>query len=99
MGQIWSNQSGSVKAYVLPPVPGGLLGQSAALAVAQGSQTPGAIASQTAWNYFSQLTAIIVLIAIILLLKWIFEAKQPSVKQKFQNVDGVDESDPRVSPY
>jgi hypothetical protein len=65
MGQIYSNNSGSVKAYVLPPVPGGILGHSAALAVAQGARTPAEIASQGAWNFFASMMALIALIIVI----------------------------------
>jgi hypothetical protein len=65
MGQIYSNNSGSVKAYVLPPVPGGIVGQSAALAVAQGARTPGEIVAQGGWNLFASIMVIIVLIIVI----------------------------------
>jgi hypothetical protein len=65
MGQIYSNDSGAVKAYVLPPMPGGIVGNSAALAVAQGARTPGEIASLGAWNLFASLMVLIVLIVAI----------------------------------
>jgi hypothetical protein len=71
MGQIYSNTSGSVKAYVLPPVPGGIIGDSAALAVAQGARTPGEIASQGGWNLFASLLVLLVLIVAINLVAFV----------------------------
>lgn len=90
MGQVYSNQSGSVKGYVLPPVPGGILGQSAALAYAQGARTPSEIASQGGYNFFMQIIGILVLVGLILFFRWLYTSMQ---KANFRNEQPLEPDD------
>jgi hypothetical protein len=71
--------------YWTPPVPGGIAGQSAALAYAQGARTPGEIASQGIRNYFGQVFVVIIVVAIIIFLKFMFSTPPPPKKEKFKN--------------
>lgn len=98
MGQIYSNNTGSVKAYWTPPVPGGIVGQSAALAVAQGARTPGEIASQGGWNLFASLMVLIVIIVIINVFAYVAKPK----KEAFTERGGphpMPEHDERCAPF
>ena len=70
MGQV-----GSTGIYWTPPVPGGLLGQSAALAYARGARTPGEIASQGLYLFVAQLVIIVIIISIILLVQYYSKQK------------------------
>jgi len=63
MGQV-----GSTGIYYTPPVPGGLLGQSAALAYARGARTPGEIVSQGGYFYIIQVIIALSIVAIIVLV-------------------------------
>lgn len=63
MGQV-----GSTGIYYTPPVPGGLLGQSAALAYARGARTPGDIASQGVYFYIIQVIIALSIVGIIVLV-------------------------------
>ncbi len=64
-------------AYFIPPVPGGIYGQSAALAYMQGARTPGAFLYQTAKNYVLQVITVLVVIGIILLVKYLLYPDRP----------------------
>jgi hypothetical protein len=98
MGQIYSNNTGSVKAYWTPPVPGGIVGQSAALAVAQGARTPGEIASQGGWNLFASIMVVIVLIVIINIFAYIVKPKTEGFTIK-QGPYPMSEHDERCAPF
>jgi len=69
-----------MKVYYTPPVPGGLLGQSAALAYQQGATTPGQMMYQTGKNFILQLMMMFLVIGLILLLVSIFGNKSPESK-------------------
>jgi hypothetical protein len=67
-------------AYFIPPVPGGIYGQSAALAYMQGARTPGAFLYQTAKNYVLQLIVVLVVVGIILLIKYFYFPDRPLIE-------------------
>lgn len=98
MGQIYSNQSGSVKGYYVPPIPGanGIFGNSVALAYAQGARTPVELATQTAIWYVKSIAMIIIVVAILLLIQS-FRTPAPA-KQKFRNIQGLEESAETLAP-
>ena len=70
MGQV-----GSTGIYYTPPVPGGIMGQSMALAYAKGARTPAEIASQGFHFYLLQAIAMLVVVGIIVLAVHIFKPK------------------------
>lgn len=96
MGQIYSNQSGSVKAYYTPPIPGtnSVLGNSVAMAYAQGARTPGELATQTMFWYVKSVMMIILVVGIIYLIQ---QSMKP--RQKFQNIEGMDETPDTFASY
>ena len=72
--------------YWTAPVPGGLAGQSAALAYAQGARTPAEIAAQGMKNFFLQLVGMGIVICILLALTHIFaKPSAPPTKEKYTN--------------
>ena len=66
--------------YFTPPVPGGIYGQSAALAYMQGARTPGAFLYQTAKNYILQIITVLVVFGIIILIKYFFFPGEPLIE-------------------
>lgn len=70
MGQV-----GSTRIYYTPPVPGGLLGESTALAYARGARTPGDIASQGFQFFLTQLFIVAVILGIIVLVTTYYKPK------------------------
>jgi hypothetical protein len=86
MGQV-----GSTGIYYTPPVPGGLLGQSAALAYARGARTPGEIVSQGGYFYIIQVIIALSIVGIIIMVTTYYEPKStfipgPPEKERYTAV-------------
>jgi hypothetical protein len=86
MGQV-----GSTGIYYTPPVPGGLLGESAALAYARGARTPSDIASQGFQLFLTQLVIVAVILGIIVLVTTYYKPKStfipgPPEKERYTAV-------------
>lgn len=102
MGQVYSNESGSVKAYALPEVPGGIVGSSAALAVAQGARTPGDIAALTLQNLFFSFVGIAIMFLIVGGALYVYSGGKAGglpVIKKEPFTAPVDESDERCADF
>lgn len=102
MGQLWSNQSGSIKAYWLPGfIPDDPVSQGTALAVAQGARTPEDIATLAAQNIGRTLIGIVIggLLFAIAWYIWV-RPNHPLVyvkkKESFEPREEADESWVRI---
>ena len=98
MGQLWSNESGSLKAYWFPPiVPDDPVSQAAALAVAKGARTPWDIATDTAHTLGITLVGSLVVGVLILIVYYVVNRPaHPFVftkkKESFVPMEEADES-------
>lgn len=101
MGQVYSNESGSVKAYAIPEVPGGIVGDSAALAIAQGARTPADIAYLTAQNSIMSVVGLLILVSILYIFIFMYRVYtgEKAVVKKEPFTSPVDESDGRCAPF
>jgi hypothetical protein len=102
MGQLWSNQSGSIKAYWLPPgIPEDPISQNIALAVAKGERTPMGIVSSASSSLAINLVGGLVILLIILIVRYIwYRPEHPFIytakKESFSPRDEARESWVRV---
>lgn len=98
MGQLWSNQSGSLKAYWLPPgIPNDPVSQGTALAIAQGARTPEDIAMKAAENIGRTLIGLVIGGILFLTVWYIWvRPKHPFVftkkKESFEPREEADDS-------
>lgn len=102
MGQLWSNQSGSLKAYWIPGfVPDDPMSQGTALAIAQGARTPEDIAFKAAENIGRTLVGGLI-VGVVFLLVWYiwFRPNHPFIftkkKESFEPREEADESWVRI---
>ena len=78
MGQIYSNQSGSVNAYVLPPgIPGGKVGQEVTLAYMKGFRSPTDIAWEMGKRFLWGTLFAGIFVVVILLYKMKYHPGEP----------------------
>lgn len=85
--------------YVTPAVPGGEVGRSAALAIAQGARTPGEIAYMTMVNFVTYAAIMAILLVIIIAAQIYYTGKITVGRAKETFVAPRNESDERCATF
>jgi hypothetical protein len=93
MGQVYSNKSGTFKAYAVPPVPGGPLAQDIAEGYARGYRTPKDMLRFFGIQIMWGLIAGVILIIGVVVYQKMYHPGEPIVftdKEKFEEVQPFD---------
>jgi hypothetical protein len=93
MGQVYSNKSGTFKAYAVPPVPGGPIAEGIAEGYAMGYRTPIDMLRFFAIRLMWALLFAAIFIPIYVIYRMKYHPSEPifiNAKEKFEEVEPFD---------
>jgi hypothetical protein len=94
MGQVYSNKSGTFKAYAVPPVPGGPLAQDIAEGYARGYRTPMEMLRFFGIQIMWGLIAVAIVLPILVFYRMKYHPDEPIFIVKKETFNEVEPFDP-----